>query len=153
MFQEETLQAIHRWLTKRHSKSLQEMHSRVDELLKMIPWRIKPPRDDHGNITGHVHKVKLGGLSLFIIINTNDHGEVVELFNYERTGHQGEIDGIAGLVNIALQHGTPLRPIVKFLLNRKYEPQGIAGQPKSISDAIGRMLNEHLPKEERFTVI
>lgn len=106
------------------------------------------------NRNGKVHKIKIQNqdcdLSLFIVVNKDEEGNVREVFSYERTGHQGELDGLAGLSSIGLRYGVPLKVIVRFLMWRRYEPVGGPGQPSSISDALGRVLNEYLPEEKRL---
>ena len=93
-------------------------------------------------LTGRTVKVKIGDLSVFIIVNKDEHGNVMECFAYERKGHQGELDGLAGLASIALQHGTPIEKVVEFLRYRRYAPEGGIGQPSSLSDALGRALEQ-----------
>jgi hypothetical protein len=41
-----------------------------------------------------------------------------------------------------LQHGCPAETIARQLRHRRYPPEGIAGQPCSLSDAIGRVLEQ-----------
>ena len=99
---------------------------------------------------GKTHKIKLQDMSIFVTVNTDKKGRVMEVFSTERTNLRGELDGLAGLTSIALRHGTPLKAIVEFLRFRRYEPEGWINQPTSPSDALGRVLESYLPKDEQL---
>ena len=107
--------------------------------------RRKLPTDRYG---GHVHKLKFCADSVYVVVNKSDKGEVLEVFGYGESGIRGDLDGLCGLTSIALQYGTPLEKIVKFLRYRNYPPHGTAGQAKSISDALAIVLEEYLEKED-----
>lgn len=57
----------------------------------------------------------------------------------------GLLDGFAIMASLALQHGTPLRTIVRQLVGMKFEPAGFTGDPafpiaQSCLDVLGRWL-------------
>ena len=105
--------------------------------------RVRLPTDRQG----HVHKLKIGAASVYVVVNCDEQGRPMECFGFGDEGIKPEMDGLCGLTSIALQHGTPLEKIIKFLRFRRYEPSGIAGQPLSVSDALGLVL-EGYKKEE-----
>lgn len=97
--------------------------------------------------TGQVHKLKLGAASLYVVVNLDENRNPRECFGYGDDGVKAELDGLCGLVSIALQHDTPLERIVRFLAFRRYPPHGGPGQPVSVSDALARVLREYIKQE------
>ena len=108
--------------------------------------RVKLPTDREGEVT----KVKLGIASLYITANKGSDGLLRELFGSGDDNTKPELDGLCGLVSIALQGGTykeVLRRIIKFLRYRRYEPMGGIGQPCSVSDALAQVMEKYEEKE------
>jgi hypothetical protein len=102
--------------------------------------RIKLPNDREGL----THKICVGKATLYVTVNCDEKGPR-ELFCKADEGTQPEADVIAGLASIALQGGPyeeVLERIVRFLRFRRSDPAGGPGQPLSVSDAIGRVLDE-----------
>ncbi len=102
--------------------------------------RIKLPNDREG----FTRKVCVGKATLYITINSDEKGPR-EVFAKADEGCQPESDVIAGLASIALQGGPyeEVRDrIIRFLRYRRSDPAGSIGQPLSISDAIGKVLEE-----------
>ena len=91
---------------------------------------------------GQTHKVMVGTVALYITVNVDDNGNPIEVFAKADEGHQADADGLAELSSVLLQYGCPVDVVIKHLRYRKYPPQGTVGQPCSISDAIGRMLEQ-----------
>lgn len=89
---------------------------------------------------GVTHKVRVGACSMYLTANTKD-GAIMEVFGKADEGHQAEIDGLCILASLALQHGCPAATIARHLRHRRYPPHGIAGQPCSLSDALGMLLD------------
>jgi len=85
---------------------------------------------------GQTHKVGLGKLELYLTVNTDDEGDVREVFG-KCAEHQGELDGLCEMTSVALQYGAPANIVIKHLRFRNYPPHGGPGQPCSISDAVG----------------
>jgi len=92
---------------------------------------------------GKTHKVQVGLCTLYLTVNASAAGLPLEVFGKADEGHQGEVDGLCILASLALQHGCPAETIARHLRHRRYPPHGIAGQPCSLSDAIGRVLEAH----------
>lgn len=93
---------------------------------------------------GRTHKMQVGVVTLYITVNRDDSGNVREVFCKADEGHQAEADGLAELSSLLLQHDCPPEKLVRHLRFRRYEPHGFAGQPCSISDAIGRAIEEEV---------
>ena len=89
---------------------------------------------------GKTHKLKVGACTLYLTVNPSADGSPLEIFGKADEGHQGEVDGLCILASLALQYGCPAATIARHLRHRRYSPEGIAGQPCSLSDAIGRVL-------------
>ena len=105
--------------------------------------RKRLPTDRHGQTS----KSKIGKSSIYITVNRNEEGEILECFGKADDGHTSDIEGLCILTSIALQFGAPVQTIVDKLRYRRYEPSGGPGQPLSISDALARVLEEESKDE------
>jgi len=90
---------------------------------------------------GTTHKVRVGVCSLYLTANCGTDGTIMEVFGKADEGHQPEIDGLCILASLALQHGCPAATIGRHLRHRRYPPHGGPGQPCSLSDALGMVLD------------
>jgi len=109
--------------------------------------RIRLPCNRDGTVT----KKLLGDSSLYIIVNKSEDGRVVECFGASTDGLRAELDGLCGLISIALQgggHAEVFRRIVKFLRFRRYPPEGNIGQACSVSDALAQALEESVKDKQ-----
>ena len=97
------------------------------------------------NRTGFTKTVHVGAIELKITVNRDEDGRPIKMFSKASGDKQGEVDGMCGVIGIALQGGTydeVYARLVKFLKFRRYSPEGFAGQACSLSDALGRVLEE-----------
>jgi hypothetical protein len=92
--------------------------------------------------TGHTHKMKVGPVNLYITVNSDRAGRILEVFSKADEGYNAEADGLSIMASLALQHGAPVECVVRHLRHRRYPPHGFAGQPCSISDAIGQAVEK-----------
>ena len=88
-------------------------------------------------------KVQVGMVKLLLTVGFDEAGVPREMFSKVGDGHQGQVDGLCILVSLCLQYDVPVGVLVKHLRHRKYAPEGIAGQPCSLSDAVGMVLEKH----------
>jgi len=91
---------------------------------------------------GQIHKVEVGEVTLYITVNRDEDGEIMEVFVKADNGYNGDADGLGELSSLLLQYGCPVAKLVEHLRFRRYEPSGCIGQPCSISDAIGMVLED-----------
>jgi len=94
------------------------------------------------NRQGLTRKIAVGEVTLYITVNRDANGAVREVFTKADQGEQANADGIAELSSLLLQYGCPVAKLVEHLRFRRYEPSGCIGQPCSISDAIGMVLED-----------
>lgn len=99
-----------------------------------VRQRLTPTR------SGKTHKLVVGPVELYITVNHGDEGQPLEMFTKATEGYQAEADGLSILISLALQYGAPAAVVAKHLRHRRYAPHGLPGQPCSISDALGRVL-------------
>ena len=95
--------------------------------------RTKPPRTRNG----HTTKYQVGVCTVYVTVNGSPP---LEVFAKADEGWQGWADVLAETVSIALQSGTDTALLVRHLRHHRMEPEGMAGQPASIPDAIGRAI-------------
>jgi len=106
--------------------------------------RHKLPPDRKGfTKTYHVGKVEMD-----VTVNFDEAGVPREVFAKSDL-HQGEVDGLCILASLALQHDTPPETLVKHMRYRRYGVEGNIGEPCSLSDAIGRALEEAMSYEAK----
>jgi len=91
---------------------------------------------------GITRRCRVSTVTLYITINRDSSGNICEIFGKADEGYNAEVDGLCILASIAIRHGASPLLIAKHLRHRKYTPRGIAGQPCSISDAIGKALED-----------
>jgi len=93
---------------------------------------------------GRTHKVMVGPCSVYVTANTDATGALGELLAKADEGNQGVADGLCDLASLAIQHGAAPATVARHLRHHRYPPEGFAGQPKSISDAIGLVIEREL---------
>ena len=98
---------------------------------------------------GETKKVEVGPVTLYITINRDADGAIREVFAKADQGEQPHADGLAELTSLLLQYNCPVKTVVQHLRYRRYEPSGCIGQPCSISDAIGMVLEEEEVTEKK----
>ena len=94
---------------------------------------------------GKTIKIQVGPCTLYITINRNADGAIREIFIKADQGEQPHADGLAELASLLLQYECPVKKLVQHLRYRRYPPAGCIGQPCSISDAIGMVLEDEKP--------
>jgi len=98
----------------------------------------KPPNDRKG-IT---HKVKIGSMSMHITVNRDEDGEIIEIFGKAGEGMQGHFDMCCRLASLGIQGRADVKTLIRHMRGDRTFPNGIAGQPTSIYDAIARVLEQ-----------
>lgn len=91
---------------------------------------------------GRTHTCHVGEVTLDVTVNRDWDGSIRELFIKASDGYSGEADGLAIMASLALRHGCPPEVVARHLRFRRYPPHGAPGQPISISDAIGRVIEK-----------
>lgn len=99
---------------------------------------MKPPTTRFGN----THKVKIGKVTAYITVNRNKKDGILEVFGKADEGEQGHLDMACKLISLALQKRGDAATIIRHLRGDRTEPCGLAGQPLSLYDAIGRVMEE-----------
>jgi hypothetical protein len=99
--------------------------------------RIKPPATRKGN----THKIELAGTDSYVTINRLPDGRAIEIFL--TTDRKGECQGWANvaciMISMALQNGVPPARIIGKMKGQRFDPQGGAGEPVSVADAIAKI--------------
>lgn len=88
---------------------------------------------------GTTRKMRVGPVTLYVTVNGNPP---IEVFAKADEGYNAEADGMCIMASLALRHGAPAETVARHLRFRQYPPHGGPGQPCSISDAIGRAIEE-----------
>lgn len=88
---------------------------------------------------GHTHKVKCGGVTLYVTINADATGEPREMFIKADEGWQGWGDVLAETASLYLQRGGTIAELFQHWRGHRFDPQGI-GQGTSMPDAIARQV-------------
>jgi ribonucleoside-diphosphate reductase alpha chain len=94
------------------------------------------------------HKFSVGGHEGYITVGMyedNRPGEIFIKMSKEGSTLSGVMDGLALTISLGLQYGVPLKVFVDKLLNTRFEPSGITGNPNirfvsSVLDYIARWL-------------
>jgi len=94
------------------------------------------------NRTGRTHKTRVGPVTLYVTVNRDGEGKIREVFVKADEGNNAEADGLAIMASLAMRHGCPPETVARHLRFRQYPPHGLPGQPCSISDAIGRVIED-----------
>ena len=102
---------------------------------------MKPTRE------GKTHKKQVGKVSLYITVNRDDAGTIREVFAKADDGHTAEAEGLCIGASLAMRHGCPAETVARHYRHRRYPPHGGPGQPCSISDAIGQVLETEATEE------
>jgi hypothetical protein len=105
---------------------------------------LKMPNDRDGRI----HEIHLGDVEILFTVNVDTDGRVREIFGKCAEGHQGHVDLACTLISGWLRENhKAVEWIIDKLEYRRYPPEGGIGQPKSIADAISRVLKEYVETE------
>jgi ribonucleoside-diphosphate reductase alpha chain len=94
------------------------------------------------------HKFSVSGHEGYITVGLYEDGRPGEVFikmSKEGSTLSGVMDGLALTISLGLQYGVPLKVFVDKLLNTRFEPSGITGNPNirfatSVLDYIARWL-------------
>ena len=108
----------------------------------------KPPTTRHGTTT----KIELAGTDTYATINRLPDGRAIELFI--TTDRKGECQGWASMfciaASMALQAGVSSSRLIDKMKGVRFDPQGGAGEPVSVVDAIAKIwMAEEKAIEER----
>jgi len=103
---------------------------KVEEIKKENGFRKRMPDDR----SGATHKFVINhNVKGYLTANVYDDGELGEFFvTMAKDGStlKGLMDSLATITSIALQHGVPLKVLVKKMIHRKFEPAGFTNNPK-----------------------
>ena len=99
---------------------------------------------------GEIKKVEVGPVTLYITVNRDANGAIREVFAKADEGQKPHADGLAELSSLLLQYECPVKTVVQHLRYRRYPPAGIVNQPCSISDAIGKVLEDEEAATEQM---
>ncbi|MGD0718078.1 MAG: vitamin B12-dependent ribonucleotide reductase [Thermoplasmata archaeon] len=122
-----------------------------------VPARERLP-DERKAIT---HHFQVGGHDGYVTVGLYPDGRPGELFfrvTKEGSTVNGLMDSLGISMSMALQHGVPLKDLVRKLAHMRFEPAGATGNPKirfakSIPDYVARwMAIEFLTEEERRSI-
>ncbi len=104
------------------------------------------------------HHFQVGGHDGYVTVGLYPDGRPGEIFfrvTKEGSTVNGLMDSLGISMSMALQHGVPLKDLVRKLAHLRFEPAGATNNPKirfakSIPDYVARwMANEFLTEEER----
>ncbi|HYA10460.1 MAG TPA: vitamin B12-dependent ribonucleotide reductase, partial [Thermoplasmata archaeon] len=107
------------------------------------------------------HHFQVGGHDGYVTVGLYPDGRVGEIFfrvTKEGSTVNGLMDSLGISMSMALQHGVPLKDLVRKLAHLRFEPAGATNNPKirfakSIPDYVARWLAlEFLSEEERRTI-
>ena len=103
----------------------------------------KPPTTRNG-IT---HTIQLGAVKVYVTVNRDENGDIIELFGKTVCGVQGHVDMACRLISLAIQGRADIPTIIRHMEYDRTEPQGIAGQPLGIYDSIAKVLKKETRTE------
>ncbi|HZY69927.1 MAG TPA: vitamin B12-dependent ribonucleotide reductase [Thermoplasmata archaeon] len=107
------------------------------------------------------HHFNVGGHDGYVTVGLYPDGRPGEIFfrvTKEGSTVNGLMDSLGISMSMALQHGVPLKDLVRKLAHMRFEPAGITNNPKvkfakSIPDYVARWLaNEFLTEEDRRAI-
>jgi ribonucleoside-diphosphate reductase alpha chain len=107
------------------------------------------------------HHFEVGGHDGYVTVGLYPDGRPGEIFfrvTKEGSTVNGLMDSLGLAMSMALQHGVPLKDLVRKLAHLRFEPAGATNNPKirfakSIPDYVARWLaNEFLTEEERRAI-
>jgi ribonucleoside-diphosphate reductase alpha chain len=107
------------------------------------------------------HHFEVGGHDGYVTVGLYPDGRVGEIFfrvTKEGSTVNGLMDSLGLSMSMALQHGVPLKDLVRKLAHLRFEPAGMTNNPKirfarSIPDYVARWLAlEFLSEEERRSI-
>jgi ribonucleoside-diphosphate reductase alpha chain len=107
------------------------------------------------------HHFQVGGHDGYVTVGLYPDGRPGEVFfrvTKEGSTVNGLMDSLGISMSMALQHGVPLKDLVRKLAHLRFEPQGATNNPKirfakSIPDYVARWLaNEFLTEDERRAI-
>ncbi len=121
------------------------------------PARERLPAERHAL----THHFEVGGHDGYVTVGLYPDGRVGEIFfrvTKEGSTVNGLMDSLGLSMSMALQHGVPLKDLVRKLAHLRFEPAGMTNNPKirfarSIPDYVARWLAlEFLSEEERRSI-
>jgi ribonucleoside-diphosphate reductase alpha chain len=115
--------------------------------------RLKPSRSRRG----HTYEFDLGSLAGTLTVTELPDGRPVEIFvkvSKQGSTLAGLCESLSIATSLALQHHTPVIDVVRRMLNTRFEPSGLTGDPDvpvatSLADYIARRLAvDYLHRDE-----
>lgn len=82
--------------------------------------------------------------AVYITVNRDAQGRVIELFAKSEAGLQGHLDMACRLASLGIQQRADVETIIRHMRGDRTEPVGGVGQPTSIYDGIARILEREL---------
>ncbi len=89
---------------------------------------------------GRTHKFTVGSSDLYITVNRDEQGNIIEVFAKATDGLQGHMDIACRLASLAIQGRGDVATVIRHLRGDRTPPCGTVGQPTSIYDALARVL-------------
>ena len=89
---------------------------------------------------GRTHKVEVGACTLYVTVNRDAKGSICEVFCKADEGQNGHADAICRQISLGLQGRGDLETTIRHLRHDRTPPNGGPGQPASIYDALGVVL-------------
>ena len=105
--------------------------------------RIKPPVTR----TGRTHKRQVGKVCVYITVNRDSAGRIIEVFGKADNGINGHLENVCKAWSVAIQYGADVPCVIRHMRGDRTEPCGTVGQPSSIYDAVARVLEEENGQE------
>ncbi len=97
---------------------------------KEVAARRKMPKDRDAGIHKFVVNHSVNGYIISGVHENGDLGEVFVKIAKDGSTLTGLFDALATITSISLQHGVPLKSLVKKMLHRKFEPAGFTDNPQ-----------------------
>lgn len=109
-----------------------------------------PPTPTRPPITraGRTHTIRVGPIIAEITVNRDAAGNILEVFARADGGMQGHLDNVCRAYSLGFQGRCDVPTAIRHLRGDRTEPCGIAGQPASIYDALGRVLEEEMGRDD-----
>ena len=106
----------------------------------MMPAQTAQQRKPETTRFGNTHKVKIGPLTMYLTVNRDAAGQIIEVFGKSDEGYQGHVDMACRLVSLGIQGRADIETVIRHMSHDKTEPVGGLGQPSSIYDGIAKVL-------------
>jgi ribonucleoside-diphosphate reductase alpha chain len=105
--------------------------------------RLRLPATRHGR----TYKIECGGVTMYVTVNSDEHGRPLEMFGKADEGSRGFLDAICLTASMGMQYGCPLADILKKWRGMRFPPDQI-GKGSSLPDAVARALWSEFAGEE-----